>query len=179
MKKPAILLIALMCTAGLMAQKSQYFTYDRPAVDAAIGSINETNSTAAAILFPADTTEKKTMGGFGAFVWGYVPGCLGSLGGALIGLALGGSSTADGIILGYAIGSAVGLIVPPILVMASSKKGGNCALAGLGGVLGIATTTGVGALAAYYFYLKILEDMENQMSNCSETMVVPLMMNIF
>ena len=117
MKKAIGLILTLAtCTGLLMAQKSQYFTYDRDRIDREMAMITEATVKLGSFdLIAGDSVKAKEIPNQAFYLIGLGSGCLGTIAGFYLG------SVVNVPYLGY-VGGGLGILVPALIVGLRSHK---------------------------------------------------------
>ena len=105
--------LLLSCSAGVVAQKSDYFTYDREHIGSSMELINEESSNAVALPFHSDTTQaelKKTRCRY--FLTGMIPGIIFSTAAGVLPYLF---EAADNILIPTTV-CAIGVVLPPVII---------------------------------------------------------------
>ena len=174
MKKTlGLILILAACPGVLMAQKSQYFTYDKERVDQEMAMITETTVTQGSFdLMAGDSVKKRKIPNQAFILIGVGSGCLGTLAGFYIGSIINAPNL-------FYVGGGLGILVPALIAGLRSHKevtdptktpeevaglkienrnnAAKTALGGIAGVAGCVAVTGVAAvIIVYWIIVKVL-----------------------
>jgi len=146
MKNSIFTICLLLFSSCIMAQKSQYFTYDRATVNTVMDQINEsTDPWESFINVIADTAKTASDSGIEYIFFG----CVSSCGGSVIGYSIGSKIGEGAAIPGFIAGALAGIILPAIIEKRKTKDPNNAGRIVLGAFPGIAA----GAIFVYFGYI--------------------------
>lgn len=172
-KKTLGLIITLAaCTGMLMAQKSQYFTYDREGIDREMAMITEETASLDSFgLTAGDSAKARKIPTEAYYLIGLGSGCLGVVAGGYIGYAV------NVPYLAY-VGGGLGILVPALIVGLRSRKeitdptktpeeiarikaknrkdAANTAGSGLAAVAGCFAVSSIGAIIVIYLLFQAI-----------------------
>lgn len=140
-----IIFFMLPAASGLMAQKSDLFTYDRQEVNSAMEQINELTTQPGFLYYLRDTAKVDTTSNLGYFFIGFIPGCLVPPAGCFVLSFLFQFYNYQQ--LQPIIGGILGWIVPAVIVGIGSRDWKKFGYTGLGGFVG----AGASVISIYLF----------------------------